>query len=240
MRPSKSAIIEAAKALDLGAARAMLAAKPALLQVVDRSGLNLLHLVSAVQLSKVNLPGGAAMRFVDFLLEQGIPVDAQIPTGSGKGCTALWFSVGRGRNLALARHLIRRGADPRNAPGGGLYAAGWYQDLKILDLLIDSGADMEIVVGVTPFLACWGWRRFDAAKHLVKRGANVNFREPKKGTTALRYGVEKEFDPALLSWLVKHGGDPDIEDEQGVSARARAARKRDKRWLCALGSSVVR
>jgi hypothetical protein len=79
----------------------------------------------------------------------------------------LWFSVGRARNLTLARHLVERGADPRKAPGGGLYAAGWYQDLKILDLLIDAGADIDIVVGVTPFLACWNWRRFDAAKHLA-------------------------------------------------------------------------
>ena len=233
-------MIGAAKTLDLRAARAMLTAKPALLGVTDRSGLNLLHLVSAVQTSTLKLPESAPIRFVDFLLEQGIPIDSQIATGSVKGCTALWFSVGRGRNLKLARHLIDRGADPRRAPGGGLYAAGWYQDLKILDLLIDSGADMEIVVGVTPFLACWGWRRFDAAKHLARRGANVNFREPKKGTTALRYGVEKEFDPALLAWLVKHGGDPDIKDQKGVSARDRAARKRDKRWLRALGRSVDR
>lgn len=234
VRASKAAIIEAAKGLDLAAARRMLAAKPALLDVTDRSGLNLLHLVASVQPSRLKLPEAAPIPFIDFLLEQGMPLDAQITSGSGKGCTALWFSVGRARNLKLARHLIARGAHPRRAPGGGLYAAGWYQDLKILDLLIDAGAEIDVVVGVTPFLACWGWRRFDAAKHLARRGADVNFREPKKGTTALRYGVEKEFDPALLAWLVKHGGDPDIPDAKGVSARARAARKRDKRWLRAL------
>ena len=201
MRASKAAIIESAKTLDLEAARGMLRAKPQLLEVTDRSGMNLLHLAAAVRPEKLNLSEAAPIPLVDFLLEQGMPIDAQIPDGSGKGCTPLFFSVGRGRNLTLARHLMKRGAHPRNAPGGGLFAAGWYEDLKILDLLIDHGADTELVVGVTPFLACWAWRRFEAAKRLVVRGANVNFREPKKGTTALLLGVEKEFDPALLAWL---------------------------------------
>jgi hypothetical protein len=240
MRASKAAIIESAKALDLEGALAMLRVKPALLEVTDRSGMNLLHLAAAVQPAKLEVAEAAPIPFIDFLLAQGMPIDAQIPAGSGKGCTALFFSVGRGRNLTLARHLIRRGADPRKAPGGGLFAAGWYEDLKILDLLIDHGADTEVVVGVTPFLACWAWRRFEAAKHLAIRGANVNFREPKKGTTALLLGVDKEFDPALLAWLVKHGADPDIEDNTGVNARTRAARKRDKRWLRALGGTGVR
>jgi hypothetical protein len=68
----------------------------------------------------------------------------------------------------------------------------------------------------------------------VKRGADVNFADPKSGRTALRYGVEKEFDPAQLAWLVSHGASPDIKDKSGAPARERASRKRDKRWLNAL------
>jgi hypothetical protein len=48
--------------------------------------------------------------------------------------------------------------------------------------------------------------------------------------------VEKEFDPALLKWLVQHGASPDIEDREGVTARLRASRKRDKSFLAALGT----
>ncbi len=55
-----------------------------------------------------------------------------------------------------------------------------------------------------------------------------------KGRTALRHGIEKGFDPALLRWLVRHGASPDIPDRAGVTARERAARKRDKRSLAAL------
>jgi ankyrin repeat protein len=91
-----------------------------------------------------------------------------------------------------------------------------------------------VVVGVTPFLACWYWKKFDAAKFLAENGANVNYQDPKKGKTALHYAVEKEYDPSLLKWLVKHGASPDIEDREGITARLKASRKRDKRFFEAL------
>jgi len=34
--------------------------------------------------------------------------------------------------------------------------------------------------------------------------------------------------------LVRHGASPDIKDKEGVSARIRASRKRDKKFLDAL------
>jgi hypothetical protein len=46
--------------------------------------------------------------------------------------------------------------------------------------------------------------------------------------------VEKEFEPALLKWLVKHGASPDLQDHDGVSPKLKASRKRDKRFLAAL------
>ena len=99
--------------------------------------------------------------------------------------------------------------------------------------MIGAGARIGIVAGITPFLACWCWKKFDAAKFLALKGANVNYQD-QKGKTALLYGVEKEFDPALLEWLVKHGASPDIPDQSGVSARFKASRKRDKKFLAAL------
>ena len=106
---------------------------------------------------------------------------------------------------------------------------------RSLDLLVKAGAKVDVVVGMTPFLAAWTWKKFRAARFLAKRGANVNFVDPKSGRTALHYGVEKEFDPAQLAWLVDQGASPDMKDKHGVSARDRASRKRDKRWLDALG-----
>ena len=55
-----------------------------------------------------------------------------------------------------------------------------------------------------------------------------------RGRTALYHGVEKEFDPEILRWLVEHGASPDIADNKGVSPRLKASRKRDPRFLAAL------
>jgi hypothetical protein len=128
----------------------------------------------------------------------------------------------------VVRLLIKRGARVTSAPGGGLYAAGWWEDLHVLRLLIDAGAPIDTDHDVTPFLACWCWKKFDAAKLLAARGADVNHQDA-TGKTALHHGVEKEFEPVLLKWLVKHGASPDIQDHDGVSPRLRASRKRDKR-----------
>ena len=114
-----------------------------------------------------------------------------------------------------------------------MFAAGWWGDIASLKLLIRAGAPIDIVVGVTPFLACWCWKKFDAAKFLAENGADVNYQD-QKGKTALHHGVEKEFTPALLKWLVDHGASPDIKDRDGVSPRAKASRKRNKRFLAAL------
>jgi ankyrin repeat protein len=118
--------------------------------------------------------------------------------------------------------------------GGALYAAGWRDDVKMLDVLLRAGAPIDVVVGVTPFLACWYWKKFDAAKFLARKGADVNFQDPRKGKTALHYGIEREYDPALLKWLMAHGASTEIPDHTGVTARLRASRKRDKRYLKAL------
>jgi ankyrin repeat protein len=232
---SKARIIESVQNLDLESTRKLLDAKPALLSVTDRQGRNLLHLACSANCSKLDMPESVSARMVNFLLDRGFDVESPMPGGSCGGCTALWFAVGRGRNPTLVKLLIKRGAKPTRAPGGGLYAAGWYEDIGILDLLIRAGATVDIIVGITPFLACWNWKKFEAAKFLALKGADANYQDPKTGKTALHYGVEKEFDPALLKWLVKHGASPDIEDRNGVTARQKAARKRDKKWHAALG-----
>jgi gamma-glutamylcyclotransferase (GGCT)/AIG2-like uncharacterized protein YtfP len=221
---SKARIIEAVQRLDLEAVRTLLDEKPSLLAATDRQNRGLLHIACSQ-------PDAAATRLVSLLLDRGLDIEA--PVGRDR-CTPLFFAVARGRNPAVVKLLIKRGAKPANAPGGGLFAAGWWDDVENLGLLIRAGANIDIVVGITPFLASWCWKKFAAAKFLALRGANVNFQD-EKGRTALHHGVEKEFDPALLRWLVKHGASPDIEDSTGVTPRLKASRKRDKRFVAAFG-----
>jgi uncharacterized protein len=231
---SKTRIIEAVKQLDAATTRQLLDAKPELLQVITPNGRNLLHVACAASCAKLDVPEARAVKMVAMLLDRGLDIDA--PGLSGRDpCPPLFFAVAFGRNRAVVKYLLDRGADIHAVPGGGLFAAGWWDDAANLKLLLDAGAPIDVVVGVTPFLAAWCWKRFDAAKYLAKSGANVNYQDP-KGRTALHHGIEKEFDPALLAWLVKHGASPDIEDDTGVSARLKASRKRDKRWAAALRS----
>ena len=227
---SKTAIIEAVRFLDLDVTKRLLEAKPGLLSVTDREGRNLLHLACSASPAKLQVPNAAQARFVSYLLDRGFEIDTLV----GKdACTALFFAVARARNPTLVNLLIQRGAKPTSAPGGGLFAAGWWDDVENLKLLIAAGARVDIVVGVTPFLAAWCWRKFAAAKFLARSGADVNYQDD-RGKTALHHGVEKEFDPMLLKWLVRHGASPDVSDSDGVSPRERASRKRDKRFLAAL------
>lgn len=231
---SKTRIIEAVKELDVAAVRGLLATKPDLLRVTDRRGFNLLHLACCVPCGDLGIAASHSAKMVNLLLDRGLDVESTLPREQDR-CTALFFAVARGRNATLIKLLLKRGARVENAPGGGLFAAAWHDDVGNLDLLVKGGAKVDVVVGVTPFLAAWIWKKFGAARLLAKRGADVNFMDPKSGRTALHYGVEKEVDPAQLAWLVDHGASPDIKDNSGVSARDRASRKRDKRWLAALG-----
>jgi len=229
---SKTGIIQAVKDLDVDAVRALLDGKPALLTVRDPSGRNLLHVACSVPCADLKIPESLAAKMANLLLDRGIDVDA--PDGGKDRCSALFFAVARGRNHTLVRLLLKRGANVARAPGYGLFAAAWWDDVTSLDLLVRAGAKVDVVVGVTPFLAAWTWRKFDAARFLVTKGADVNFQDPRKRRTALNYGIEKEFDPARLEWLVARGASPDIPDREGITARQRASRKRDKKWLDAM------
>jgi ankyrin repeat protein len=227
---SKTALIESVQNLDLGKTKTLLSEKPHLISVTDRTGRNLLHLACSASPERLGKSPGTQVKMAEFLLDQGLPIDKLV----GKDdCTALFFAVARARNPALIRFLLKRGADVNTAPGGGLYAAGWYDDVQNLKLLIAAGAKIDVVVGITPFLAAWLWKKFRSAKVLALSGADVNHQD-RKGRTALHLGVEKEFPPAMLAWLVKHGASVDIEDKDGVSPLVRASRKRDKRFFRAL------
>lgn len=133
------------------------------------------------------------------------------------------------------KFLIEQGASVANAPGGNLFAAAWWDDVDSLALLVAAGAPVDVIVGVTPFFAAWHLQHFAAAKYLATHGADANYQD-RKGRTALHLGVEREYDPRLLRWLVKHGASPDVRDRNGITPRARASRKRDKRCAAALSS----
>jgi ankyrin repeat protein len=227
---SKTRLLDSVQRLNLKTTRKLLETTPSLVAVTDRQGRNLLQLACSVSWSKARVARSTQARLVRYLLDRGFAIDAQV--GRDK-CTALFFAVAKARNPTLIKLLLDRGAQVASAPGQGMFAAGWWDDTESLALLIRAGARVDTRVGDTPFLAAWCWKRFEAAKFLARNGANVNVQDA-SGRTALHIGVEKAFDPAMLKWLARHGASPDIPDRDGVSARLKASRKRDKRFLAAL------
>lgn len=188
---SKAKLFDAVQRLDVAAARTILDAKPQLRDARDRGDRNPLHIACSVA-------AGDPRPMARLLLDRGIDIEAV----SGKDrCPALFFAVARARNAALVKLLLSRGAKVANAPGGGLFAAGWYDDVHILKILIRAGADVHATAGITAFLACWHWKKFAAAKYLASQGADVNFRDPRTGETAYDYGTRKKYEPAVLRWL---------------------------------------
>src|SRR5262249_49533629 len=127
---SKTRIIEAVSALDLESTRKLLDANPSLLTVVDRQGRNLLHLACSASCGKLEVSEALSARLVNFLLDRGMDIES--PVGRD-ACTVLFFAVARGRNPTLVKLLINRGARAASAPGGGLFAAGWWEDIDNLD-----------------------------------------------------------------------------------------------------------
>lgn len=227
---SKTRLFEAVRNLDLAETKKILDAKPERLDVWNDQGRNLLHIACSVDCEDIGKPKSAAVKMVAFLLDRGFDIEQEGGAGPDL-CKPIWFATAKGRNKPVVELLIDRGAKPT-----GLYAAGWWEDIDILNMLIDAGAEVDVGSGETPFLACWMWRKFKAAKALALRGADLNVKE-RRGRTALHYGIEKEFDPALLKWLVQHGASPDIADREGVTAREKASRKRNKNYLAALEST---
>jgi uncharacterized protein len=177
MKPSKTALFEAAKRWDAPAVKALLKAAPGLITATDPKGRQALHIACAVPPSpKLGEANGIAT--VTALLDAGADLNAQVPMPEEEGdfrATPVWYAASRGENLPLVKFLLKRGADastslwtavyrdnadlmrallaakPRlNLRAHGetpIFYAARLQRLKTLDLLIAAGADPSIKDG---------------------------------------------------------------------------------------------
>jgi ankyrin repeat protein len=223
---SKARLFQSIKALDLDAVRAVLEAHPELRGARDERGRDALHLLCGRP-----CPGKAtvgSLKLAEYLLDAGFDVNRPaFVEGAAFKATPLWYSISRGRNLALARLLLRRGSTPEY----GLWTAGFHDDVEAIDLLVENGASIDPVAeDETPFLGAIKWSRFAAAERLLRHGANVNFQNS-KGATALHLLLKKNSDRKHVAMLLRHGADPTIRDKQGVSPIDMVAKRRDKSWL---------
>src|SRR5262249_31354787 len=73
-----------------------------------------------------------------FLLDRGLDVNepAFVEEGGAFKATPLWYALSRSRNLPLATLLLKRGSSPEYC----LWAAGFHDDVEVIDLLVKAGA----------------------------------------------------------------------------------------------------
>jgi ankyrin repeat protein len=218
---SKTRLFQAIKSLDAGAVGALLEARPELGQVKDEHRRNALHLLCSLPGSEKTR--GRSLALAERLVGFGFSIDEPAFVEGPFKATPLWYAISRGRNLPLARWLLKKGSTPEYC----LWSAGFQDNVEAIDLLVGSGARVDPVAeDETPFLGAIKWSRFAAAERLLHHGANVNFRNS-KGMTALHFLLKKKSDRKHITMLLGHGADPTIRNAEGTSPREMVAHRRD-------------
>lgn len=200
--------------------KAAIAQRPDLLPLRDDKGRNWLHLACATPAADAS----ASLRTADVLLELGLGLDDPAFTeGANFRATPLWYAIAWGQNLALAEHLLKRGARPNNC----LFAAAWNKDRAAIRLLLAHRAEVDERGGdETPLLGAVGWSRFGAAEELLIGGADPDARDG-KGRTALHMMLAKGSAIEHLRLFARYGARGDIPDAAGRTAAEILRRKRD-------------
>ncbi|MEO0249954.1 MAG: ankyrin repeat domain-containing protein [candidate division WOR-3 bacterium] len=87
-------------------------------------------------------------------------------------------------------------------------------NFKEVDAQLRAGADVNAVgaQGVTPLIWVLTTHNLKAVEHLLKSGANPNYRDPERGVSAM-YFASGGNNPKLLELLLKYGGDPNLRGE---------------------------
>jgi uncharacterized protein len=220
---SKTSLLAAVKQHDWPAVQSALEEVPKLRDVRDRRGRSWLHLCCGVRVAATKLKPAAGIKTADVLLDAGLGLDDAAFTDGPFRATPLWYTISWGRNLALAKHLLARGADPEHC----MHAAAFNDDVAAIELLVRHGARIDPdVEDASPFLFAVQWSRFAAAEALLAAGADVNFRNSKQ-TTALHTMLKKGSAPKHFRTIAKYRPRLDLEDRDGATAGAIMRRKRD-------------
>ena len=102
-----------------------------------------------------------------------------------------------------------------------LHWAASSDDVEVLDVLLDAGADIEapgaVIAGGTPLSDAVAFAQWNAARRLVERGANAPLREAAALGLLDRVGADCAADPppspedlTQALWYAAHGGQQDV------------------------------
>lgn len=228
---SKTKMLALVKTFDWRAIESELGRNAGLPEYHGKRGENYLHVCCGTDPEKHGLRAQDSIKMADLLIDAGLDINRQAFREGDWKATPLWFTIARGNNLALAKHLLQRGASPEYC----LWGAAYNDDAAAIRLLIDAGATVDAVGEESALLFAVRWSRFTAAKALLERGADPNQRD-KAGKTALHYMLKKRSDAAHVRMFLEHGASLDLPDRDGVTARDMLSRSRDPGYRKLLAS----
>jgi hypothetical protein len=232
---SKTSLTESVRAWRVAEVHEGLAARPDLLGVTDEKGRNWLH--NGCRSPLAGRDPAESIRLADLLLDLGLGLNDPAFREGEWQATPLWFTIAWGKNLALAEHLLKRGANPNFC----LFAAAWNEDRAAIRLLLAYGADIEegAARGDTPLTGAVAWSRFGPAEELLIGGADPDF-VTAKGMTSLHMMLKKGSALAHFDMFAKHGARGDIPDADGRTATDILRRKKGPAWRAIAGRLATR
>jgi Ankyrin repeat len=246
---SKTALIDAIRMSDVPKVQAILKKKPALKEFRNEKGFNLLQMACTRSTVGDSAAADRQVRLAKWLVGEGFDPHVKHTTKPGEDGEAdpatlslVFFSIARAQNTKLAKFFLDLGVKAE-----GFFAAAWWGNWEILEDLVERGADINEIVGTTPFHMAVAVldrgidgkperarRRVKTLKEFLRLGANPATGEF-RGETPLHTALKKEYDVEIFKLLLKHGADPDVPGKDGRTVREIAKRKRDKKYFEALG-----
>jgi hypothetical protein len=222
---SKTSLLPLVRAHDWRAVEAGLKENTALIAHRVEKGRNWLHITCMAPL-KGRDPEDS-LRQADLLLDLGLGLDDPAFVEGEWKATPVWHAIAFEPNLALAEHLLRKGASPNYS----LFAASWRHDDAAIELLAKYGADLEDAANPhsTPFIDAAGTGRFTCARALARHGADIDARDA-RGRTALHILLAKGVDYEPIATVIAMGCSIDVPGPDGRTAREIMARKKDPQF----------
>jgi uncharacterized protein len=176
MKPSKSALFDAAKCWDAASVKALLKAAPDLVRATDPRGRTALHIACAVKPAK-GLSEPAGIKTATALLKAGAELEAHVPMPAEEGdfrANPMWYAVARGENFPLVKFLLKRGGDASHS----LWAAVFRDNADMMRALLAAKPGLDLRAhGETPIFYAARLQRLKTLDLLIKAGADPRIKD---------------------------------------------------------------